>query len=246
MSDQSPNDTYINRVHALIEKAESTPYQAEADAFMAKAQELMGRHTIDDAMLAAAGHATDEIVQDHRVIAAPYASAKSFLLGAVAQANRCRVVTERSSGGRVYCTVVGYQTDVDNVRLLFMALSYQAVRFMLAATVPPHDTPRRFRHSFLLAYAHRIGERLREVEQATQAEAEREQLEQPTGRSVSLVLASREAKVDRALTDAYPNLRTKRVQSSSQSGHVSGRSAADRSSLNQQGIAGPQQGLPRG
>ena len=246
MSDPSAIDTYVNRVHALIEKAESTPYEAEAEAFLAKAQELMARHAIDEAMLATVTQETDQIIQDHRVITAPYASAKSILLGAVAGANRCRVVTEKSNGGRMYCTVVGHATDVENVRLLFLALSYQAVRFMLDAPVPPGDTPRRFRHSFLLAYAQRIGERLRAIEAATQRQAEREQLDQPEGRSVSLVLASREAKVDRALKDAFPGLRTRRVSSSSGAGHSSGRSAADRSSLNQRGVGGAGRSLPPG
>src|SRR5205085_1918517 len=157
-----------------LDKAESTPYEAEAEAFLAKAQELMARHAIDEAMLATVGQEADEIVQDHQVITAPYASAKSVLLGAVGRANRCRVVTESSRGGRVYATIVGHATDVENVRLLFLALSYQAVRFMLDAEVPPGDTARRFRHSFLLAYAHRIGERLRAIEAATQEAAERE------------------------------------------------------------------------
>ena len=39
----------INRVQALIAKAESSTYSAEADAFMAKAQELINDHAIDQA-----------------------------------------------------------------------------------------------------------------------------------------------------------------------------------------------------
>jgi hypothetical protein len=246
MSHQPATDTYIARVHALLDKAESTPYEAEAEAFLAKAQELMGRHAIDEAMLAATGRSGDEIVQHHQVIAAPYANAKSMLLGSVAKANRCRVVTENRGGGRVYATLVGHQTDVESVEVLFLALSFQAVRFMLAATVPPGDTPRRFRHSFLLAYAMRIGERLREVDRLTQEQAQRDQLDQPSGRSVSLVLASREAQVDRAVADAFPGLRVRRVQSSSGAGHASGRSAANRSSLDRKGLSGAPKGLPRG
>lgn len=244
MSHQPTDDTYLKRVQALLDKAESTPYQAEAEALIAKAQELMGRHAIDEAMLADAGKPDDEIVPHLMVVSAPYANAKSLLLGSIANANRCRVITGASSGGQVYATVVGHQTDVDTVEVLYTALSLQAVRFMVAATVPPHDTPRRFRHSFLLSYAVRIGERLQEVDRETQAEAEREQVAAPSGRSVSLVLASREEQVDKAVADAFPHLRTRRVQSSSGAGHVSGRSAANRASLGGRGLGGATRSLP--
>lgn len=244
MSTIANTDTYINRVHALLDKAESTPYEAEAEAFLAKAQELMARHAIDEAMLATAGRAADEITHEPRVIVAPYANAKSVLLSAVAQANRCRVVIERSTSGTVYCTVVGHHTDLEHVRLLFMGLSFQAVRSMLEAAVPPGDTPRRFRHSFLLAYAARIGERLRAIEQQAEAAAQASQLDEPGGRSVTLVLASREAKVDRAVADRFGTLRTKSVSSSSRAGHQSGRAAANQASLGTTPLAGPPRGLP--
>ncbi len=51
MHDQPIPDPIAERIAALLDKAESTSYPAEADAFMAKAQELMARHAIDEAML---------------------------------------------------------------------------------------------------------------------------------------------------------------------------------------------------
>ena len=44
-------ETWVSKVQALIAKAESTEFPDEAEAFMAKAQELMTRHAIDLAML---------------------------------------------------------------------------------------------------------------------------------------------------------------------------------------------------
>ena len=197
-------DAMAERIAALLDKAESTSYPEEADAFLAKAQQLMARHAIDEAMLDAARGSTDEITQVDLTIVAPYASAKSVLLGAVAASNRCRVVSASRPGGRVVCTMVGFETDIRHARSLYLSLSHQAVRFMLDAPLPPGDTPRRFRHSFLLAYAQRIGERLREADRAAHDEATSEQLAQASGRSVSLVMASREARVDRALREAFP------------------------------------------
>lgn len=239
-------ETYIARVHALLDKAESTPYEAEAEALLAKAQELMARHAIDEAMLSASSAAADDIGHVARVIVAPYANAKSTLLGAVARANRCRAVVEHSARGNIHATVVGHLTDLEHVDLLFASLSLQAVRAMRAAPVPPGDTARRFRHAFLLAYAHRIGERLRAVEAAAERAAQDAQRHQPGGRSVSLVLTSREAKVERALSDRFGPLRTKQISSSSGAGHRSGRQAADQASLDQRPLGGHLRGLPGG
>src|SRR4051812_34734140 len=45
------NDPMLNRVRALLAQAESTNFEAEAETFTAKAQELMTRHAIDMAMI---------------------------------------------------------------------------------------------------------------------------------------------------------------------------------------------------
>ena len=239
-------DPIAERIAALLDKAESTSFPEEADAFMAKAQELMARHAIDEAMLDAARGSQDEIAQVELVVAAPYASAKSVLLNAVAASNRCRVVTANRPNGRVLCVMFGFETDIRHTRSLYLSLSHQAVRFMLSAPLPRGDTPRRFRHSFLLAYAYRIGERLEEADHAALAEAEQEQRSEASGRSVSLVMADREAMVERAMHDAFPRLGTKRISSSSGGGHVLGRAAADRSSLERPGVGGGGRALPSG
>ncbi|MGN6694884.1 MAG: DUF2786 domain-containing protein [Aquihabitans sp.] len=239
-------DPIADRISALLDKAESTSFPEEADAFMAKAQELMARHAIDEAMLDAARGSKEEIERVELTIAAPYASAKSVLLNAVAASNRCRLVTANRPNGRVLCTIFGFDTDIRHTRSLYLSLSHQAVRFMLDAPLPVGDTPRRFRHAFLLAYAFRIGERLEEADQAARTEAQQAQMERPAGRSVALVMASREAKVEHAMRDAFPRLGTKRVSSSSGGGHLLGRAAADRSSLDRAAVSGGGRSLPSG
>ena len=242
----TPNaeDTWTNRIQALLTKAESTEFPDEAEALMAKAQELMVRHAIDEAMLAgAAGNGRDEVVSDVVVVEAPYATAKATLLGSVARANDCRAIMGATGTGAQRCVVVGHESDLANVRTLFTALSVHAVRAMLAAEVPAHDTPRRFRHAFLLAFSGRIGERLLAASATARAEA---QAVAGSGAGVAVVLANRSDEVDRAFREAFPNVRYTRLSSSSTAGRISGRRAADRAGLGQQRLSGRRPGLPAG
>lgn len=235
--------TWTNRIQALLTKAESTAaeFPEEAEALMAKAQELMIRHAVDEATLAAAtGRASaDRVVSDVVVVEAPYATAKASLLGSVARANDCRVVMGAAGKGAQRCVVVGHESDLANVRSLFSALSLHAVRTMLAATVPPFDTPRRFRHAFLLAFSARIGERLWEA-----GEAVRTQARNQAGTGVAVVLADRSKAVDKAFRDTFPHVRSTTLSSSSLAGRASGRTAANRAGLGHVGIGGTSRSLP--
>ena len=47
------DDKLLLRVRQMLAKAESTTYEAEAEAFTAAAQQLMARPSIDEAMLSA-------------------------------------------------------------------------------------------------------------------------------------------------------------------------------------------------
>ncbi|MBX3286298.1 MAG: DUF2786 domain-containing protein [Actinobacteria bacterium] len=236
-------DTWTNRIQALLTKAESTSFPEEAEALIAKAQELMARHAVDEAMLAERGQRQRaEICTDVVLVEAPYATPKSSLLAAVARANNCRTVRGPAANGAQRCIVLGNEADVDNVLTLFAALSLHAVRAMLDAPVPAHDTPRRFRHAFLLAFSGRIGERLRAASVAAQHEAERE----AGAAGVAVVLASRADAVDRAFRQEFPNVRTTTVSSSSLAGRLSGRRAADRAGLGQGALGGRGRSLPAG
>ncbi|NRQ50803.1 DUF2786 domain-containing protein [Aeromicrobium stalagmiti] len=151
----------LTRVRALLAKAESTEFTAEAEAFTAKAQDLMTRHSIDEALLAdEAGESL--VVQGVRVlIHHPYAMEKAGLLDVVARANRTRAVWNDFAS---CMTIVGVPTDLVQVEMLFTSTLVQATTAMThAGQVPGRSGPDRstaFRKAFLTAYASRIGERL--------------------------------------------------------------------------------------
>ncbi len=229
----TPSDAWLRRVQALLAKAESTEFPAEAETLLAKAQELMARHAIDEAMLDAATCITPgEVVSETVVVHPPYAGPKASLLCRVAEANGCRTVIARSAvGGPQHCVLVGHRSNITGATTLFAALSMHATRAMLAAVVPAYDTPRRFRHAFLLHFAARISERLQEAAHVARVDAE-----EAGGSAVALVLADRSHAVDRAFATQFPHVRLVRSQSSSLAGAQHGRAAADRAALGQSGL----------
>jgi hypothetical protein len=209
----------LERVRALLAKAESTDFPAEAEAFSAKAQELIARYSIEE-VLAATPDATPlarRLGVDH-----PYESEKASLLDAVARANHCHTVW---SPELAFSTVFGFDADIDAVELLYTSLLVQANRAM-ARDEPAKGKARikAFRRSFLVAYAHRIGERL---ERAT-----RHEIAQHGGGDLLPVLRGRDLQVREAVTRAFP--RTVKARGSridSREGWESGRAAADEAEL---------------
>ena len=196
-------DGVLERVRALLAKAEATDFDAEAEAFTAKAQELMARHRIDRAMCGADRHDRADRPLGRRVgVDDPYADAKALLLAEIAGANDCRAVWSKALG---FSTLFGYAHDLDAVEELYTSLLVQANAALRREGSKQDAWGRsrttRFRRSFLSAFAVRIGERLRRVVADTVAAAERD-----LGRSLLPVLASRSHEV-RAVADAvFPEL----------------------------------------
>ncbi|AGL18529.1 DUF2786 domain-containing protein [Actinoplanes sp. N902-109] len=217
-------EALLARVRALLAKAESTTFPAEAETYSAKAQELISRHSLDEALLSGGG--TDVTPYARRIgIDHPYESEKASLLDAVARANRCHVVWSPEFG---FATVFGFDADLAAVDLLHASLLVQAHRAMA------RDEPRgaagkkrlkTFRQSFLVGYAVRIGERL--------AEADRAALAGTVDADALLpVLRSRDVQVVAARDQAFPRtVRGRGFRVESEEGWESGRTAADAATL---------------
>jgi len=219
----------LGRVRALLAKAESTEFAAEAEALTARAQELMARHSIDYAVLAAASGSTDTPSGRRLFVESPYEAPKAVLLDVVAAANRCRAVWHRGLG---LCTVLGFPGDLDAVELLFTSLLVQATTAMTQAG-SRHDAygrsrTRSFRQSFLTSYAQRIGERLDEAA----GMAQRQAVAESPGMDLLPVLAARDSAVEQATDEMFPELTRRTVTSATdREGWLRGRAAADLASL---------------
>lgn len=215
----------LERVRALLAKAESTTFEAEADALTAKAHELMARHAIDSAVIEAGGRSRGGAVASRRILLAePYLQAKWQLLAAIARACGCRTVS--TTRGAII-VVFGHAADLEAVELLHTSLQLQATSAMLAAGRDPACRTRGFRRAFLLGFADRIGERLQAATDAVLAGAA-----EVHGDALLPVLASRAEAVDAAVAESFPRLRTARVRApSSGAGWGAGWSAGGRADL---------------
>ncbi|HET9690762.1 MAG TPA: DUF2786 domain-containing protein [Acidimicrobiales bacterium] len=228
---EGSGDPLLEKVRALLAKAESTAFAPEAAALTAKAQELIRRHALDGVDPPGAGGAGDGRGRPsprRLAVDDPYADAKSNLLAAIGAANDVRCVWHADLATM---TLVGFPADVEGVEALFTSLLVQASRQMLAER-PSADRGRggalrAYRHAFLLAFAGRIGERLAEAAAAGTRAVEAERSE-----SMLPVLADRRALVDAAVDDLFPRLRTgRRRRVSDAEGWLAGRAAADEASL---------------
>ncbi|MEV5505744.1 DUF2786 domain-containing protein [Streptomyces orinoci] len=230
----------LSRIRALLAKAESTDYAEEAEALSAKAQELMARHCLDEALLAATaeGPSPGGPAACRIGVEGPYEGAKALLLDAVATANHCQSVW---SGEHGFATLVGFESDLELSELMYTSLLVQATAAMRgAADALPRalgsaragGTPisrgrsrrtRDFRESFLIAYAGRIGDRL--------AAAVREVTERESRAEALPVLAAREVAVGEATGRLFPRTTAHRLKGRDPEGWASGVRAADRARL---------------
>ncbi|MBQ0827332.1 DUF2786 domain-containing protein [Streptomyces tagetis] len=218
-----PESRALARIRALLAKAEATGYPREAEALSAKAQELMARHSVDEALLSAGAPAPHAPGACRIGVEPPYEQAKAVLLDAVADANHCRAVWNEPLG---FSTVVGFEADLEAVELLYTSLLVQAESAMTKAEAAQRAGGRRrtksFRQSFLAAYAHRAGTHLRAVAERTTAGAGTEHAD------ALPVLASREAAVTDRLERMFPETTTTRLRGAADlAGWTEGTRAAD-------------------
>ncbi|MFD4725150.1 DUF2786 domain-containing protein [Streptomyces seoulensis] len=211
----------LGRIRALLAKAEGTGYPEEAEALTAKAQELMARHSVDEALLAASAPAPDAPGACRIGVEPPYEQAKAVLLDAVARANHCRAVWNEPYA---FSTVVGFEADLEAVELLYTSLLVQATHAMARAENAQRAGGRKrtktFRQSFLAAYAHRVGDRL-----AAAAESQ-------VSEDLLPVLVTRETAVTHRLETMFPRTTTTRLRGiTDEAGWTEGAKAADRAQV---------------
>ncbi len=193
------------KIRALLDKAENTPYPAEAEAATRKAAELMAAHRITEAMVSAAKPRSTDTITTRTIVLArgPYVGARTDLLGGIARAFGVRMVYTATWEGRE-AELLGFDSDLAAVEMLYTSLLLQATMAVSQHEVPRGHAALRWRRGFLLGFADTVARRLREVmseaERAAQASMPNE------SSSVALVLADRTARVNAEYQRRYHNL----------------------------------------
>lgn len=231
----------LDKVRRLLAQAEDQAGSPEGDAFSAKAEELMIRHGIEQAVLdAAEGTDKGELGATRVFIPKPYAKEKSLLLGAITDHNDCQGVVHwkrtstgrRTAGNGLVVSIYGFARDRDTVEFLFASLSLQAVKGMHAAVEPFDEDPATFRASWLLGFAGGVRQRMTEM----RIRAKQDVTSESAG--TDLVLADKSAQVDQYVESLYPGLGSGRTTRSSGSGVGEGRRAGRSADLGQQRFNG--------
>jgi hypothetical protein len=175
------DDPLLARVRKLLAKAEDPACTAaEAEAFTAKATDLIAKYGVDQALLAAADPATDRVGDRIVTVAAPL---------------RCRVV-HLARRGTARSHLFGHRADLERVELLFTSLLVQAAHGLAASTVPGGEHLAAYRRTWLVGYTQAVQARLWAAEQSAAAA-------QP---GAELVLLDRTELVEQRRDEVYPRL----------------------------------------
>ncbi|GAA5129102.1 DUF2786 domain-containing protein [Pseudonocardia adelaidensis] len=219
-------------VRKLLAKAERAATAAESEVYTAKAVELMARHGIDAALLAAAHPGSDGIGPLRIAMQDPYSAGKARLLGWTAAALGCRWVLHGAWGGKVAAvTVFGHASDRERVELLYTSLLLQATTQLVRVRPPrPGESVAAYRRSWLEGFAAQVHRRLADAEERAAGHAT---TRTPAGPhpGVAVVLADRRRRVDEEFASAYPRLATLRPSVLSGSGRAAGALAGQRADL---------------
>lgn len=247
------SESTLRVIQKLLSRAEATDFESERESCLAKVAELMARYSIEEAVVAASGGQSDgrasrTPVERLMVVSSPYAARKVSLFGAVGMNCGCTVIDIGADDTGVRrVAVIGFAGDVERAEVLITSLLVQMTRSMLGERndrVSGPGATAAWRRSFITGFTVRVGQRLAEARARETARAATDAglngtTSTESTRSVSLVLADREAEVDAEVRRRYPHLRSRRMDSgSSVHGHLAGRSAGDRASLGTPEVGG--------
>ncbi|AMJ44273.1 DUF2786 domain-containing protein [Corynebacterium stationis] len=233
-----------DKIQGLLAKAESTQFEDEADALIAKAQNLRQQYRIDK-VLEELETSAEEVVAVRVRIAAPWVKHQMSLLSSVACANGGTAVLLSDLG---ICTVLATRDDAEHIVDLFSSLNRHRAWFMTnsegAKLAAEEGQTASYRRSFMLAYAGKIHELLHEANIAAaqqhqestnnstwdeQESSDKHQYE-ITSRALP-ALARRQTNAEEVLQDLFPNLSSMNLSMNHIRGIIDGVDAAERSHL---------------
>lgn len=225
VNDNNEN-SILDKIKKLLAKAEGTSNEQEAEAFAAKATELMFKYAISDEALHDGedmqGVGYVEMTIPHL---GKFWRQKANLANAIAKNNRCEAIYMQN----VYpakIRVYGYPSDRLFVEMLYTNLCIEMLAHMFEAqekVTAKTGKSESFQNAFCAGFVERVGERLRQQKAQDMREA------QEAGNSNLPVLRKREVEAREAMDSDFPKTGTLRRGSYEHTvGKGMGRQAGDR------------------
>lgn len=224
----SGNDDIVRKIEALMRQAESTQYEAERNAFMAKADQLILRYQIDQAQIFATSHRNETPIIREVWTDNPWEVSKGQLLAVIAKQYNCRPIQyHRSKGvGKRLRKLVGFTSDIDVTLVIWTSIQIQAFSQMERAwnEYEGYDHGKTWKVNFLDGFVYRLSGRFAEMKKENEKEI---------GGDLLPVLFDRKSQVDDYTDDAFPNLRKGSAlqRRSSAAGMRAGGEAANRADI---------------
>lgn len=160
-------DKLITKIQALWAKASSTDFEAEAEAFAAKAQALMTAYLIEEHEIADVDDS--QVITRDFTICGQYSSARRSLLSAVCRANGVyamgSIAAARRSfvkDGNTHLTLFGTAAAIELSLGLYSKLDMEVLGHVTKIGKGRRDI-RAFRFAFVTGFADTIGKRLRKT-----------------------------------------------------------------------------------
>lgn len=243
MSDVATGSPIIDRVRKLLAKAERSEHPHEADAFAAKAAELIAAHRITPEALAAARRSGSLALREVVLGRGAYVRARLRLLTEIASVHDADVVFQSGAGGMT-AFVAGFRDDLDAIGVLFDSLHRQAATQMAGQRRRTPAATQRFRRAFLFGFGERVGELLRAARRDVEAAAAPHH---DGGRDAMVVaLRARRERVEEFTARSFPRVvAASRPAPASAHGWDRGRVAADGADLGRRRL-GERRALGRG
>lgn len=216
------NEDIIRKIKALLAKAASTEHEAEADAFMCKAQELLEKHQMNPSMLS-----DEDIVHMQLLEGSDKGDIWRYrLLGAVARLYGCEYIHHHRNG-RWQLEITGYESSVKTTELMYPFIVEQcrvaAKKISQATGEPAINTVKPVAAALII----RINKLCRERDEKQAAPTE-------AGRNALVLMGN----VNAAYMERNPDVVFKNYKLRTT---ASAKSLADNISLNRQ-VGGQQQG----
>jgi hypothetical protein len=237
-------DTKAAKIKALFEKAERTDNEAERVAYQDKANELMMKWAIDDAMLDMVdGQKREDIIKAWIVPSGPKTYGSEFVRAAawIADAYGIRGIVGPTYHGHTLI-LVGHISDVERVKMLINSIWTQmihqqnvAIRGITYWRQMSGGEKYKWRRAFIVGFGDAAARRLREI---------RSYSEKDSGEKQALVLLDRKTQVN-AWIDANMSVRNLKGKSYRHDGFASGNAAGRQAHIGQTDVGGGMRALGR-